>query len=214
MEQIGRNLLKQFVYMDEKLNLFAADGSFEIPLSITAAKLFSPVLKAALESPLAAITNNEEREDKRDDRAVTKKVKHNVYSSGSLRRVEVKGFNTQTVQCFIRSLQGQLDDQEVKTFNWKQSISLLKMFHFYDVENMYETVLQHATSLIQQNNVVEAVEYMETFGFIKQWCDKIVTNLQNFKAILQTQDWKDSILKYPVTQSQVQSRFLQVLGYG
>ena len=126
----------------------------------------------------------------------------------------MKGFNTQTVQCFIRSLQGQLDDQEVKTFNWKQSISLLKMFHFYDVENMYETVLQHATSLIQQNNVVEAVEYMETFGFIKQWCDKIVTNLQSYRAILQTQDWKDSILKYPVTQSQVQSRFLQVLGYG
>ena len=106
MEQIGKNLLKQFVYMDEKLNLFAADGSFEIPLSITAAKLFSPVLKAALESPLAAITNNEEKEDSRDNRAVTKQGKQNVYSSGSLRRVEVKGFNTQTVQCFIRSLQG------------------------------------------------------------------------------------------------------------
>ena len=51
MEQIGKDLLNQFVYMDEKLNLYSADGSFEIPLSVTAAKLFSPVLKANLESP-------------------------------------------------------------------------------------------------------------------------------------------------------------------
>ena len=213
MEQIGKDLLRQFVFMDEKLNLFAADGSFEIPLSITAAKLFSPVLKASLESPLA-ITNNDrqEKESRHEDKAITKK--QNVYSSGSLRRVEVKNFNTQTVQYFIRSLQGQLDDNEVKTFNWEQAVNLLKMFHFYDVENMYETVLQHATNLIQQNNVVEAVEYMETFGFIESWCAKIVANLASYRNILQTQAWKDSILKYPVTQAQVQCRFLKNLGYG
>ena len=214
MEQIGKSLLTQFVYMDEKLNLFAADGSFEIPLSITAAKLFSPVLKAALESPLAITNKNDQKQD-RDDGAVTSKKNYNVYSSGSLQRVEVKNFNTQTVQYFIRSLQGQLDDQEVKTFDWKQSVSLLKMFHFYDVENMYETVLQHATSLIQQNNTVESVAYMETFGFNQKWCDKIVANLQSYtNQILQTQDWKESILKYPNTQSKVQYHFLKKLGYG
>ena len=214
MEQIAKRLLKQFVYMDEKLNLFAADGSFEIPLSITAAKLFSPVLKAALESPLA-ITNKNDQKECRDDGAVTSKKSYNVYSSGSLRRVEVRDFNTQTVQYFIRSLQGQLEDQEVKTFDWKQSVSLLKMFHFYDVENMYETVLQHATSLIQQNNIVESVAYMETFGFNQQWCDQIVTTLQSYtNQIFQTENWKDSIIKYPNTQSQVQSNFLKQLGYG
>ena len=214
MEQIGKDLLNQFVYMDEKLNLYSADGSFEIPLSVTAAKLFSPVLKANLESPYASIEPKEKQ--KSDERSAITKGGNgtSVSNRGSLRRIEIKDFDSQTVQHFIRSLQGQLNEDELKTFTWKQAVELLKIFHFYDVENMYQQVLEKARTLIQQANVVEAIAYMETFGYQQKWCDHIVGSvLANYKNIFQTQVWKDSIVNYPNTQSQIQYHFLKRLGY-
>lgn len=211
MEELSKDLLRQFVYMDEKVNLYAPDGSFEIPLSITAAKLYSPVIKAALESPLSI------NEDGRttDEKTVSKEGKKHQQVYSSFRRIKVVGFNHETVQIFVRCLQGQLDTNEIKAFDWSKVLGLLKMCHFYGVDHMFEVYLEHGKNLIQQNNVVQAIEFMETYGYQQPWCDCITQQLLSYPNIFNTQDWKDSIKKFPQTQSQVQYWYIKKkLGYG
>ena len=171
METFTKDLLQQFISMDQKLNLYAANGSFEIPLSVTAAKLHSPVIKRALESPLA-IKDKEEKKNQSASDTVS-------YQSGSLHRIEVKDFDTTTVQLFIRSLQGQLEDNEIKAFNWEQVKNLLKMYHFYGVDHMFDALLPRGQQLINNTNVVDAVGFMEKYGYQQNWCDQIVANLHN-----------------------------------
>jgi len=190
--------------MDEKVNLYAPDGSFEIPLSITAAKLYSPVIKAALESPLSQ-TGDESKDEKS---VVTRGgKKYQVYSS--FRRIEVVGFNHETVQIFVRCLQGQLDETETKAFDWTKVLGLLKMCHYYGVDQMFDVYLKHGMT------VVEAIEFMETYGYHQPWCDHITNQLMSYPNIFNTQGWKDSIKKCPQTQSQVQYWYIKrKLGYG
>ena len=162
METLSKDLLRQFVYMDEKVNLYAPDGSFEIPLSITAAKLYSPVIKAALESPLSITGDN----GSTDEKTLAKGGKKQQQLYSSFRRIEVVGFNHETVQIFVRCLQGQLEANEIKAFDWKKVLGLLKMYHFYGVDHMFDVYLEQGKSLIQQNNIVEAIEFMETYGSV------------------------------------------------
>uniref|UniRef100_A0A7M5VBN3 BTB domain-containing protein n=1 Tax=Clytia hemisphaerica TaxID=252671 RepID=A0A7M5VBN3_9CNID len=224
MDVISKDLLKQFVYMDSKVNLYAPDGSFEIPLSMTAAKLYSPVIKTALESPLS-VSNGDQKDDSYESRITRsiagsqgKKESKQVtsqLSGGNLRRIKVDEFDGKTVQIFIRCLQGQIDDTEVKSFDWKCVMEILKMFHFYEVDHMYDIFLKQAIQLMSNELIVEAVHFMEIYGFQESWCTRMVDLLYNNPATFNTQEWKDSILKCPHTQSRLQAFYIKrKLGYG
>ena len=52
LEEINKDLMKFIIKEDEKVVLYNDENEFEISLSIKTAKFFSPVLTAALETPL------------------------------------------------------------------------------------------------------------------------------------------------------------------
>lgn len=200
MDDLSRELLKQFVNMDEKVVLYAKDGSFEIPLSVTAAKMYSPVIKATLETPIGK--GNE----------LTSKDSKSLFR---LPRIEVDGFTHETAQMFVRCIQGQADDTEIKGYDWKRIQGLLKMSHFYQVESLYNLCLDKGKPLIQHNNVLEAIKLMETYDFNQSWCDSIVQILIGNPQPFSQPDWKASVTALPNTMSQIQYWYIKrKIGYG
>lgn len=200
MDVLSKELLKRFINMDEKVVLYAPDGSFEIPLSVMAAKMYSPVIKATLESPL----NKGDEVSIKDSKALYR-----------LQRIEVKGFTHEIVQLFARCLQGQADETEIKTYDWKKIRGLYEMSHFYQVDDVFNICLEKGKASIQHTNILEAIALMETYGFDQVWCDHIVQLLISNPDPFNQPDWKNSITTFPNTLCQIQYWYIKrKLGYG
>lgn len=210
MDNVSRDLLKQFVYMDEKIVLFAKDGSFEIPLSITAAKMYSPVIKATLETPIGK--DGSEITDTFSSSIAVAKDSKTLYR---LPRIQVDGFKHESVQIFVRCLQGQADDNEIKGYNWKNITGLLRMSHFYQVQCLFDLCIEKGKSLIQNDNILEAIELMEMYEFNQTWCDTIVNLLIGNTSCFNKPNWKAAVEDLPNTMSQIQYCFIKrKFGYG
>jgi len=121
--------------------------------------MYSPVLKATLESPLKKVPCVESQLKKYKDIDNTTDSK-TMYM---LQRIEVKGFTHETVQIFVRFLQGQTDEEEIKTYDWKKIRGLYEMSHFYQVDDVLKICEEKGKSLIITTNILEPIELMEMF---------------------------------------------------
>ena len=121
-EYLSEDLLKRYVQLDEKVILYGENDEdkkeFEIPLSITSAKMFSPVLKVALETQIGKIngdekpaishkSNSEESEVSSSDQSeneVKNEIDKSFDQEANPKRIRVYGFGYKAVKTFVNCL--------------------------------------------------------------------------------------------------------------
>ena len=196
MEDVGfdRDLLEYYIKQDNKIVLHDPENSFEITLSLAAAKRFSPVLKTTLETNInKAITPSGSDEMK-------------YAESYRLQRIEVKEFERSTVDNFVQYLHGYGDELNLE---WEDMIELLKMSHFYNVEKLFKVCQDIGRTLLIIDNLYEAISLMEKYEFTS-WCDLCSKLLMDGNSEqFNTQEWKSALQEQPKTMAVLQNIFIE-----
>lgn len=135
MENLAEDLLKQFIENDMKLILCGENDEFTIPLSVTAAKLYSPVLKATVETQLGKHDEDAKPEivfassegSSAGETCLTSGMEsRDVVSNHGIKRIHMYGYGHEIVNTFVSCLHswGRHDVTRLRNASLKMSTIL------------------------------------------------------------------------------------------
>ena len=100
-----------------------------------------------------------------------------------------------------------LDGKQVHS--WSSLNDLLHVSHFEKDEFQIRDSFHKASALINQENIFEAIETMESVRFDQLWIDRIVDLIKDDMSLTRTDEWSEAIFNCPKTMSVLQHFLIQ-----
>ena len=207
--ELRADLMACLLSKDEKVILHDDNNNFEIPLCVSAAKLFSPVLKAALESTLVPVNDISVTEVDSNDicsfELQTEKC-NNLLRPSTVNRINVAGFEKSTVESLVKLLHGDGDGLQ---FDWENTVKMLKICHFYNVEKLFILFIEKGESMINSGNFYEVIGLIHMYD-IDRWlkrCAEILNPKWSFE--IDEDVWQNLMEKYPRTMGSLLFNYLK-----